>query len=501
MHRSRVILCALLGALIAAVLVPAAALGISRDTVLARGSVWVAKNVPYSQSRYARVDGSLVPTTGLSAWKQSRRGYRTDCSGFVSMCLGITNGGYPNSYSTSTFDRVLTAITKTELLPGDVILRQGHVLLFVRWVDASRRAFISYEERGTAYGTVWTTRTYADMVSWGYRPYRYNRIDDFYPDCQQTVYGSNRYDTAVAASWLTFPATTTATPKALVVTNGESWTGNLGGAALAGAGGGPLLLTTKAALPTTAAATIRRLDPEKVFVIGGPSMVATAVTDRISSLGVRVVRITGSSRYALAGRAAYSAVALARAEGRTVDAAYLVASDAFGDGVAVSPIAAKTARPILLTGRTSVPAATLDAIRKAGIERVYVLGGTDLIANSVVTHLRQHGLRVGRISGESRWATALAIAHHGAGIPGAGLTWNELGIASATRLDGMLACGVAQGQAGSLLLLTPGSTLYSGAATEIAEQRTAIGKVRIFGDYNAIGTTVRVSIHRLMRAM
>ena len=53
-----------------------------RPPTLARGMAWINAGVPYSQTRYYA-------------------GYRTDCSGFVSMCWAL-----PSSYNTRTLYRV-----------------------------------------------------------------------------------------------------------------------------------------------------------------------------------------------------------------------------------------------------------------------------------------------------------------------------------------------------------------------------------------------------------
>ena len=115
MHHKRTFLGAVLGALAVIMLLPAMALAIPRDTVLARGKVWVDKHVPYSQSRYAKVNGSRIPTSTPSP---ADVGYRTDCSGFVSMCLGLTRaGGLPKSMDTATLPSVLVTIPKASLMP------------------------------------------------------------------------------------------------------------------------------------------------------------------------------------------------------------------------------------------------------------------------------------------------------------------------------------------------------------------------------------------------
>jgi len=69
-------------------------------------------------------------------------GYRQDCSGFVSMCHRLDR-----SYTTSTLPQVFHQITKDELLPGDILLSNGHVVLFEAWTDSSRTKYIGMEEQ------------------------------------------------------------------------------------------------------------------------------------------------------------------------------------------------------------------------------------------------------------------------------------------------------------------------------------------------------------------
>jgi len=500
-HRSALILRAVLGALIVVALVPVAALGIPRDAVIARGKVWVDKHTPYSQSRYAYENGSLIPPTSTPS--PSKLGYRTDCSGFVSMCFDLTTTSKtPLSLTTRSLSpSVVATTTKSALLPGDILLKKGsHVVLFVEWVDSSQTELRAYEERGTKYGCVESVRDYAELYSWGYRAYRFRKIDDFYPDCQQAIYGPTRYETAVAASRVAFPATGTAAVKALVVSDGEAWTGNLGAAALAGASGGPLLLVTKSSLPATAQAAIKRLRPQTVYVVGGPSTITTAVTDKIAALGPSVVRVSGRDRFVTTAAAARKAVALGRASGRTIDAAYLVESGAFADGLAASSVAARTGSPILLTNHASVPAATLDAIKKLGIRHVYIVGGTSSVKAAVVSVLKRRGITVTRLGGANYSETALLVAHHGIARKGAGMSWSGAGVVSATKPSGELACAVAQGEVGSVLLFTPGDKLDATVAAELTQQRAAIGRVRVFGGYDTIGLAVRTAIARIMRA-
>ena len=178
--------------------------------------------------------------------KTHARGQRAPEAGLPHRLLGLRLDvpraqelqGAPLSLTTRSLSpSMVTTITKYALLPGDVILKRGsHVLLFVRWVDSARQSVQARtRSAGTDYGCVQTTRNVLRMSKWGYYAYRYKKIDDFYPDYLESIYGLTDYDTAVAASRVSFPPTSTPTVAALVITNSRRGPGNLAGAALAGA--------------------------------------------------------------------------------------------------------------------------------------------------------------------------------------------------------------------------------------------------------------------------
>ncbi len=164
---------------------PQAASAITRAEVLARGERWIAAGTPYSQSRFAALDGSLVAT---SVANPSRYGYRTDCSGFVSMSLGLTDrAGRPLSLSTAALDDVMRRISKNDLLPGDVILRPndlviggkrvayGHAVIFAGWVDAERTRYVAYHQSSSQRGAVRAEVDWGVSGFWsekGFAPYR-----------------------------------------------------------------------------------------------------------------------------------------------------------------------------------------------------------------------------------------------------------------------------------------------------------------------------------------
>lgn len=144
-------------ALCAAVLTLAsapAALAIRRSEVLARAQWRVDAPVPYSQKAYYG-------------------GYRTDCSGYVSMCWATGT-----SWTTRTFHYVTTPIPVDQLKPGDALLKPGwHIRLFYGWLDEARTRYVAYE---SGYGLVAVARIHsiAEDLASGYRPVRYDRIAD-----------------------------------------------------------------------------------------------------------------------------------------------------------------------------------------------------------------------------------------------------------------------------------------------------------------------------------
>jgi hypothetical protein len=101
---------------------PAPAEAITRHKILKRAKTWVHKRVRYSQSGYYR-------------------GYRRDCSGFVSMSWGLGK-----SYTTRTIHKRAKRIKISSLKPGDVVWRRGHVSVFGGWKNKKKRTYIAIEQ-------------------------------------------------------------------------------------------------------------------------------------------------------------------------------------------------------------------------------------------------------------------------------------------------------------------------------------------------------------------
>jgi hypothetical protein len=95
---------------------------ITRKTVIKRANHWIKKRVKYSQSSYYR-------------------GYRRDCSGFVSMAWKLKK-----SYTSSTIRHKAKRISWRKLKRGDAVRRSGHVEIFGGWKNKKKRTYWALEE-------------------------------------------------------------------------------------------------------------------------------------------------------------------------------------------------------------------------------------------------------------------------------------------------------------------------------------------------------------------
>ncbi|MGW2190416.1 FG-GAP-like repeat-containing protein, partial [Streptomyces sp. NPDC001719] len=134
---------------------------ITRSETLRRAASWFGKGLHYSGDN-------------------TYQGWRTDCSGFVSMAWGLPGPGE----TTDSFipGGVAHEISKDELKPGDALNNKalgndGHVVLFEKWADSSQSSYWGYEFSSS--GLHHRVIPYAYFSrSEQYRPIRFNTIVD-----------------------------------------------------------------------------------------------------------------------------------------------------------------------------------------------------------------------------------------------------------------------------------------------------------------------------------
>ncbi|MBU9673295.1 cell wall-binding repeat-containing protein [Planococcus sp. CP5-4] len=82
----------------------------------------------------------------------------------------------------------------------------------------------------------------------------------------------------------------------------------------------------------------------------------------------------------------------------------------FPDALAAAPLAGFHYSPLLLTKRDSLPAGFAAELKRLGAENVILVGGTGAISENVKKQITDLGVKVERISGKTRYETAVNIA-------------------------------------------------------------------------------------------
>jgi putative cell wall-binding protein len=226
--------------------------------------------------------------------------------------------------------------------------------------------------------------------------------------------GTDRYATAAAVA---DDASTTETN--FVLASGESFADGLSASGLAGALVGTLLLTQGDSLNSTTLTKMSKMTKgnganvvERVWVVGGTAAISTAVTDTLTAAGYTVVRVSGADRYATADAVA----AQMKLQGTIgtlsgYKTCMLASGTSWADAAAASGFAYAKVTPIFLTAAT-LSAGTSAAMKAAGCQQVYVLGGTSAVSASAATDALAVSTVVvaPRLSGADRYETATAMA-------------------------------------------------------------------------------------------
>jgi hypothetical protein len=141
---------------------------VTPDQAFTRTMTWLTANgggpVPYSK-------GQCFPS--FSAAPCAPPKYRTDCSGYVSMILGLSGSLVTGDMVKPSF---ATPISKDQLQPGDILVNptpnDGHVVLFEKWNNAAHTQYTLYEQSGDG-GTHHRSAPYPYFGTYPMSPYHY----------------------------------------------------------------------------------------------------------------------------------------------------------------------------------------------------------------------------------------------------------------------------------------------------------------------------------------
>ena len=193
--------------------------------------------------------------------------------------------------------------------------------------------------------------------------------------------------------------------------------------------------------------------------------------------------IIGTNRYD-------TAVKTSKKGWNTADTAIISNGSAIVDALAATPLAAYKDAPVLLTEKDTLKDVTKNELKRLGVGKVYIIGGSSVISKNVQSQIEKMGISVERISGSNRYATSVAIANEmkseGANIDQVAVVNGVSGLADA------ISFGAAAGQKNIPIILSDKNGKTTGAAKILSDDK--VEKTYIIGGKNAVPESVESSL-------
>lgn len=195
--------------------------------------------------------------------------------------------------------------------------------------------------------------------------------------------GADRYATSAAISARFFPERV----KRAFIATGADFPDALAGAAAAGTWNSPLLLVKSDEIPPQVVAELRRLQPQRIYILGGRSVLGPNIEGTLNEFHPDVVRLAGADRYATA--AAVSQVNYVLGAKRV----YLATGANFPDALTAAAAAGIHDSPLLLTRPSSLPAVVTAELERLKPGSGFIVGGSSVVSSAVQEQLKHYVAR------------------------------------------------------------------------------------------------------------
>jgi hypothetical protein len=321
------------------------------------------------------------------------------------------------------------------------------------------------------------------------------------------ISGTNPTDDAAAAALATHPPAPEA-PKleAVTLVPDDGWQAGIAASVLAGPPlRFPVLITQHGAVPEATTQALAQLNP-KGGGASGDVQVYSADGASVPT-GLKSDELPGDSPAEIANSIDQLRQRLTKDEPQHI---LLVSSDQAGYAMPAAAWAARSGDPVLFTGRSQLPSATVAALRRHAGASVYILGPESVISKDVVKQVGRVSATVQRVGATGAVQNALLFARYSDGSFG----WNindpghGMEIANADRpLDAAAAASLASsGKWGPLLITdTPDALppelrsflLDIKPGYETDPTRAVYNHIWLMGDATAIGGQVQAEMDEL----
>ncbi len=119
----------------------------------------------------------------------------------------------------------------------------------------------------------------------------------------------------------------------------------------------------------------------------------------------KIERFNGRNRYETSAE-------ISKALFSAAESAIIVSGDAYPDAVVASALAGYLNGPILLSNSNSLPGVIESELVRLKAKKVYIIGGTGVVSESVASKIKSRGVSVYRIAGIDRYKTAIEVAKY-----------------------------------------------------------------------------------------
>jgi len=138
-------------------------------------------------------------------------------------------------------------------------------------------------------------------------------------------------------------------------------------------------------------------------------------------------KLIGSTRYE-------TAIKISQKGWKSAENIILVSGNSLPDALAATPFAKQKDAPILLTNLYKLNEDTKTEIKRLKAKNAFVIGGDGVVSEGILNELKQMGVEVERIAGDTRFETSLAIAKKMTNVSKIAVVNGETGLSDATSI-------------------------------------------------------------------
>jgi len=277
----------------------------------------------------------------------------------------------------------------------------------------------------------------------------------------------------------------------VVLATGRDHADAVAGTALAADLDAPLLLATPTILPEPTVEALNSLDPNTVWLLGGPAALGDEVADEVADLGVTTERLAGPDRFG-------TAAAIAEEIGEVGEVALAPGhpsggAEAWPAGVLAGALSRSGEPvPLLLTGDDALPEATAEALADANAERAVLLAEDGATDPALAAAIAEEVDEVREVDGADRYDLAAEVLATTAGGTG------SLLLVTGRDFPDALAAGAAAARSGSALAVLPPTDLDDAPSMVDHLSESAYDAAMPIGGPNALASHVVVRVEELL---